>query len=184
MRALRLCCLPILAAGLLSGCAFSLPGIGGAGWAASADLRRETQEVAGLLADFRRVATLPADEARKEQQAAQAAFSREKETPREERERLHLALLLTAGIGGRDDARLAALLEESPSRTAPEDSPRHQLLVLLQRLASERARLQHDDQRRADARVREAQARADEIQRKLDALLSIEHNLRRRALKP
>ena len=138
------------------------------------DTRLEVLEVAALLAEFERVASVPPGEARHEHQAAITTFAENKS----EFNRLRLALVLAAGIGGHNDALLATLLEESVSRSEPPESARHQLVTLLQKLLADRSRQQREDQRRADTRVREAQAHAADLQKKLDALLQVERKFR------
>jgi hypothetical protein len=147
----------------------------------------EEQEVRGLLAEVPRLVVLGADEGKLEQQSASGALSH----GANDMARLRLALLLSLGVGGRNDVRLQALLDEPESRTAATDSPRQQVWNLLQRMNAERIRTHHEAQTRADARVREAelrvreaQARADELQKKLDALKSVERTLHKHPALP
>jgi hypothetical protein len=147
----------------------------------------EEQEVSALLAEVPRMILLSAEEAKQEQQAASLAMARGPN----EMARLRLALLLSLGVGGRNDVRLPGLLDDPESRTARSDSPRQQLWSLLQRMSAERLRVQRDAQIHADARIRdsdvrlrEAQARADDLQKKLDALKSVERTLNKRSRRP
>jgi hypothetical protein len=144
----------------------------------------EEQEVRALLAEVPRLTGLSPEEAKQEQQAVSLSLTR----GTNEIVRLRLALLLSLGVGGRNDVRLQALLDDPESRTAVYDSPRQQLWSLLQRMNGERLRLQHEAQihadarlRDSDARLREAQARADDLQKKLDALKSVERTLNKRS---
>jgi hypothetical protein len=123
---------------------------------------REGEEVMALLAYYRRLLAMPADDLRREYQTASQAFARDKA----ELTRFRLALLLAVpGVAWRDDERLLALLDGAASRTAATESPRHQFVLLLQKLVAERLR---------------EQRRADELQQKLDAMLRIERGLRER----
>jgi hypothetical protein len=144
----------------------------------------EEQEVRALLAGVPRLILLSAEEGKLEQQAAILALAK----GTNDMGRLRLALLLSLGVGGRNDVRLQTLLDEPESRTALSDSPRQQLWSLLQRMNAERQHALRDAQIHADARVRdidahlhEAQARADDLQKKLDALKSVERTLNKRS---
>lgn len=120
----------------------------------------ESEDVAALLAYNQRLLAASPDELRREYQAAQQAFSRD----RGEMNRLRLALLLLVpGVPWRDDVRLQGLLEGAGGRVGAAESPRRQFLALLQRLVAERQR---------------ELKRADELQQKLDAMLRIERSLR------
>jgi hypothetical protein len=147
----------------------------------------EEQEVRALLGEVPRLIVISAEEGKLEQQAASVALTKGPN----EIVRLRLALLLSLGVGGRNEVRLQALLDEPESRTAFYDSPRQQLWSLLHRMNAERLRLQREAQYHADARLRdsdgrlrEAQARADELQKKLDALKSVERTLNKRSRRP
>jgi hypothetical protein len=165
-----------------------------------AEAVHESQEVLEMLAYFQRVAAFPQDELRKEYNAVNAAFQREKADP----QRLRLALLLLVpGASFRDDAKLTGLLEGIASRPVAGDANSSQRLLAqaLLKLTNERLRLVREEQKRIEALPREdakraeeanAQARkleaqlndekrrGDELQKKLDALLSIERDLRNR----
>jgi hypothetical protein len=176
----------------LSACSMVLPkGFPGGANPPVAPFVLEEQEVRALFAELPRLAVLGAEEARQEQAAASALVAR---APGEAA-RLRLALVLTLGVGGRNEARLQALLDEADARSATSDSPRGQLWVMLQRVNGERLRAQHEAQVRGEARlearlheselrVREAQAHADELQKKLDALKSVERTLNKRPIRP
>ncbi len=153
-----------------------------------------------MLVYFQRIAALPQDELRKEYNAVNAAFQREKADP----QRLRLALLLLVpGASFRDDGKLTALLEGIASRpvTGDANSPQRLLAQTLLKVTNERLRQLREEQKRIEALPREdakraeeanAQARkleaqlndekrrGDELQKKLDALLSIERDLRNR----
>lgn len=165
-----------------------------------AEAVHESQEVLEMLAYFQRVAAFPQDELRKEYNAVNAAFQREKADP----QRLRLALLLLVpGASFRDDAKLTGLLEGIALRPVAGDANSSQRLLAqaLLKLTNERLRLVREEQKRIEALPREdakraeeanAQARkleaqlndekrrGDELQKKLDALLSIERDLRNR----
>jgi hypothetical protein len=99
------------------------------------------------------------------------------------------------GAAFRDDSRLLNLLETSPLRNAPAESPQRELLTLLHKLTAERVRVAglgkdeqrrmetqaKDEQKRLEQQVKEEQRRADELQSKLDALLAIDRELRQRS---
>lgn len=164
------------------------------------DSAQEALDVMELLAYYQRVSTLPQDELRKEYNAVSATFQREKT----DLHRLRLALLLAVpGTSLRDDAKLVGLLEGVASRPANGDngSPQRLLAQTLLKATNERMRLVREEQKRAEAlpredakRAEEANAlarkletqlsdekrRGDELQKKLDALLSIERDLRSR----
>lgn len=130
--------------------------------APATDHARENSEVSALLAYYQDLLDLPADDLKREYQTSSQSFSRE----RSELGRLRLSLLMCVpGAPWRDDAKLLALLDGAASRKAPPDSPRRQFVVLLQKLVSERQR---------------EQKRADELQQKLDSMLTIERALRER----
>jgi len=165
-----------------------------------AETTHELQEVLELLSYFQRVAALPQDELRKEYNAVNAVFLREKT----DAQRLRLALLLLVpGASFRDDAKLTGLLEGVASRpvTGDANSPQRLLAQTLLKMTNERLRQVREEQKRIEALPREdakraeeanAQARkleaqlndekrrGDELQKKLDALLSIERDLRNR----
>lgn len=157
----------IAAAAAVGGCALfpaaaPEPAAPAAVSAPSADYIKENAEVAALLAYYQDLLSMPPEELRREHQAIGQSFSRDGS----ELGRLRLALLMCVpGAAWRDDARLLALLDGAASRKAPPDSPRRQLVVLLQKLVAERQR---------------EQKRAEELQQKLDSMLTIERSLRGR----
>lgn len=130
--------------------------------APSADYVKENAEVSALLAYYQELIDLPAEELKREYSSISQAFAHD----RSELARLRLSLLMCVpGVSWRDDTKLLALLEGAASRKAPPDSPRRQFVVLLQKLVIERQR---------------EQKRADELQQKLDSMLTIERSLRGR----
>lgn len=161
----------------------------------------EIQEVIDLLSYFQRIVALPADELRKEYNAANTVFQRDKS----EQQRLRLALLLSVpGASFRDDAKLLGLLESVAPKSGNGDanSPQRQLAAILQKLNAERVRQIREEQKRAEQLPREdvkraeellalnrrlegqltdEKRRSDELQKKLDALLNIERDIRSRS---
>lgn len=130
-----------------------------------ADFSQESAEVAALLAYYQELLAMQPEELRREFQAVSQSFARE----RGELGRLRLALLMCVPTAPwRDDAKLLSLLDGALNRGMPPESPRRQFIVLLQRLVAERQR---------------EQRRADELQQKMDALLSIERSLHKRQAK-
>lgn len=156
------------AAAIVSGCALfpatppePVPAVASPS-APSADYVKENAEVSALLAYYQELIDLPAEELKREYSTISQAFAHD----RSELARLRLSLLMCVpGVSWRDDAKLLALLEGAASRKAPPDSPRRQFVVLLQKLVIERQR---------------EQKRADELQQKLDSMLTIERSLRGR----
>ena len=165
------------------------------------EIAQDNQEVIDLLGYFQRVTTLPPDELRKEYNAVNATFQRDKG----DLQRLRLVLLLSVpGASFRDDAKLAGLLETAMTRSGTGDAntPQRQLALVLQKLNSERMRQVREEQKRVEVlprddakRVEELNTqtkklegqladekrRSDELQKKLDALLTIERDLRSRS---
>ncbi len=163
------------------------------------EIAKDNLEVVELLGYFQRVSTLPQDELRKEYNAVGATFQRDKS----EAQRLRLALLLMVpGASFRDDAKLASLLETAVPRAGDASSPQRQLAWTLQKLNNERMRQVRDEQKRLELMPREdakrveelntqnkklegqladEKRRSDELQKKLDALLTIERDLRSRS---
>jgi hypothetical protein len=126
----------------------------------------EAQEVAELLDFHERIVALPAEEQRREYQAAQAAFDRQPG----DLQRLRLALLLTlARAPFRDDARALQLLAAMEPLPPGQASPRHDLAVLIQRLVAERQR-----------QLREEHRKVEDLQQKLDGLRAIDRETRQR----
>lgn len=166
----------VLIAALVAGCATPPPPEPSA---EQTEAAREAEEVLSLLAYYQRLLSMPPEELKREYQSANQAYGRD----RSEAARLKLAMLLSVpGAAWHDDARLVTLLEGAVSHPASGDSPRRQLVTLLQRVVLERSR----EAKRLEAQVKEEQKRADELQRraeelqqKLDAMLNIERNLQR-----
>jgi hypothetical protein len=167
--------LVLAAAGVMAGCALfpgltteaePAPTVAAEAPSAAAEQARESGEVAALLAYYQDLLGLPAEELRREYQQVSQGFSRD----RSELGRLRLVLLMCVpGAPWRDDVKLLALLEGSPSRKAAPESPRRQFVTLLQKLVAERQR---------------EQKRADELQQKLDSMIDIERKMRERQSKP
>lgn len=129
---------------------------------ANAARSKEAAEVIALLAYYQDVLSMSAEEQKREYQAVSHAYARD----RSELGRLRLALLMCLPAAPwRDDAKLQVLLDGATHRKASVDSPRSQFVLLLQKLAAEKLR---------------EQRRGDELQHKLDSLLSIERNMRGR----
>lgn len=164
---MRILWLAMLAA-LVAGCAGTLPS------------RTEAEEVAELLDRYHRLAGAPVEDQRKAVAAAQAAFDQ----TGGEFQRLHLGLLLSLPhASGREEARIVALL--APLDTAPgaQASPRRGLAALLARsarLALDRQRVAREEHRHLETGLRDEQRRNQELQQKLEALRSIDRDLRRR----
>lgn len=169
--------LPWLA--LLAGCAglprsgsdAAVTESGAPAWSAPAD------EVAGLLDYFHRLANAAPEEQRKALASAQAEFDEQAG----EAQRLRLALVLALPRAPwRDDGRLLALLAPLDPSAGQPSSPRRDLAGLLLRLVAERQRLAKDEQRRHETALRDEQRKSQELQQKLDALRSIDRDLRLR----
>ena len=143
----------------------------------------ESQEVAGMLANFERLATLKPEEQRREFNAAQAAHER---MPNDTT-RLNLALaLLLPRAPWRDDARVQSLLGGVEAAAGEQRSARHDLAQLLSRLVAERQRTQRDEQRKAEQfaqQLREEKRKAEEMQQKIESLRTIDREtyIRRKA---
>ncbi len=136
----------------------------------------ERHEIFELLAYFQRLLAMAPDELRREYHSVNQLFLKD----RSEQTRLRLALLLAVpGTGIHEDARLLALLEASGSRLAAPESPRRQLATVLSRHASERQKLLGQLQR-AEAQLKDELRRSEGLQRKLDALLTIDREMRSR----
>lgn len=164
----RLCCLvALLALTMLAGCA-NAPLFG----------PDEAQEVAGLLATYRRAATTGAEEQQRELAAAQAAH--EKAPTDVTRLGLALAMLLPH-VSSHDDARLQSLLNGVSAPQGERTSPRYDLAQSLLALIAERQRAQREDQRKQDQlarQLREEKRRSEEMQQKIESLRAIDRDLR------
>jgi outer membrane murein-binding lipoprotein Lpp len=143
----------------------------------------EAQEVAGMLADFERLATLKLDEQRREFNAAQAAHDRASN----DTTRLNLALaMLVPRVPWRDDARIQLLLGGIEAAPGGQRSARYDLAQLLLRLVGERQRTQRDEQRKAEQlthQLREERRKSEEMQQKIESLRTIDREtyIRRKA---
>lgn len=165
------------------------------------EIAQDNQEVVELLGYFQRVVTLPPDELRKEYNAVSATFLRDKS----DLQRLRLIMLLSVpGASFRDDAKLTGLLEAAAPRPGSGDASAAQrlLALVLQKLNNERLRQVREEQKRIEqlpredakrveelntqnrkleAQLADEKRRSDELQKKLDALLTIERDLRSRS---
>lgn len=165
------------------------------------EVREAERDVLELLAYFQRAVALPAEDLRKEYVSVSSTYQHDKS----ESQRLKLALLLSVpGASFRDDAKLSALLDTVPVKQATQETPPayRQFNMLLLKLHGERLRQVREEQKRVDAlpkedakriqdlkdqnkkleqQAAEQKARADELQKKLDAMLNIERELRNRA---
>lgn len=165
------------------------------------EVREAERDVLELLAYFQRAVALSAEDLRKEYVNTSNTYQHDKS----ESQRLKLVLLLSVpGASFRDDAKLSALLDAVPVKQATQEAPPayRQLNVLLQKLHGERLKQVREEQKRVDAlpkedakriedlkdqnkkleqQAAEQKARADELQKKLDAMLNIERELRNRA---
>ncbi len=150
------------------------------------DVDAERRQVESMLGDVPRLVSLGPDDARREQQTVSQAFV----SSESEADRLRLAMVLSLGVGGRNDLRLLTLLDEAACRDEPPESPLRQMWTLLEKLTLERLRLQREGQAKTEARLREtevrlreSQARADDLQQKLDALMNVERTMNKRSVK-
>lgn len=137
----------------------------------------EAHEVAGVLANYERMATLKAEEQRREFNAAQAAYDR----TANDTTRLNFALaMLLPRAPWRDDSRVQLLLgaiEQAPGKPR---SPRHDLAQLLLKQLSERQRAQRDEQRKVDQLViqlREERRKTEDMQQKIESLRAIDREM-------
>jgi len=162
----RLRSLPsLVAVVLMAGCAGSPPAPDAA------------HEVAGILANHERLATLKTEEQRREFNAARAAHER---TPNDTT-RLDLALaMLLPRAPWRDDARVQLLLSGIEAAPDQPHSARYDLAQLLLRLLSERQRTQRDEQRKADQlmiQLREERRKTEDMQQKIESLRAIDREM-------
>ena len=144
----------------------------------------EAREVARVLANYRRLATLKTEEQRREFNAAHLDHER----MANDTTRLNLAVtMLLPQVPWRDDARVQSLLGAIPTAPGEQPSARHDLAQLLLRLVAERQRVQRDDQRKADQlahQLREERRKIEEMQQKLESLRAIDRETRRRRKAP
>jgi hypothetical protein len=151
------------------------------------DYAGEARQVHAMLAEMPRLLALDADSARREQADAAKLFAAEDS----EANRLRLAWLMSLDIGGRNDVTLLSLVDETNAPPASPSSPLRQFRLMIRRYTLERIRGQRDALARGDAhqhdteaRLREAQTRADDLQQKLDALIEVDRTLNKRLTKP
>lgn len=144
----------------------------------------ESQEVAGMLANFERLATLKPEEQRSEFNAAQAAHER----TANDTTRLNLALaMLVPRAPWRDDTRVQSLLGGIEAAAGEQRSARHDLAQLLLRLVAERQRTQRDEQRKVEQlahQLREEKRKSEEMQQKIESLRTIDRETYKRKKTP
>ncbi len=162
----------ILAVMLIAGCASISPA------------PDEAQEVAAMLANHERLATLKIDEQRREFNAALAAH----EQAASDTTRLNLALaMLVPRAPWRDDARIQLLLGGIAATPGGQYSARHDLAQLLLRQVAERQRTQRDEQRKVEQlsqQLREEKRRSEELQQKIESLRTIDRETYKRKKTP
>ncbi|MGE5171542.1 MAG: hypothetical protein ACM3JC_14365 [Rudaea sp.] len=124
----------------------------------------EDQQMIALLADLQRYGTLPNDELRRELASATQALARQ----RTDVNRVRLAVLYTLVRQSPQDDQRALQLFENVAKSAAPDSPIRHLAAVLQIQVSERQRIVHDEQQKADAAIQ-----------KLEALRAMERSLLR-----
>jgi hypothetical protein len=123
----------------------------------------EDQQMIALLADLQRYNSLSADDVRREIGSATTALTRQ----RNDANRVRLAVLYTLSRTPQDDQR-ALLLFENVAKGNPGPTPIKLLAAVLEVQVAERQRA-----------VREEQARANDANRKLEALREMERALLR-----
>lgn len=161
--------------GFLLAIALLLAGCAGLGIPSLPGSEPEERQVIQLISYAQRVATMTAEQQRREYSASNQAFARDKDA----NSRMRLALLLaTAGASVHDAARAASLLEPM---AAPSDaaSPLRSLARLLYVQLNERA----SEQKRAN-QMREQLEALKEVERtmrqQLDALKEVERTIMER----
>ena len=144
----------------------------------------EGREMAGMLADYRRLTGLMLEEQRSEFNAAQAAY----ELTPTDATRLKLALtMLLPHAPWRDDARVLALLSVIEHAPSASQSTRYDFAQMLLLLLAERLQGQREEQRKIDQlihQLREERRKADEMQQKIESLRAIDRDTRMRRKKP
>jgi hypothetical protein len=144
----------------------------------------EAHEVAAMLANHERLASLKTEEQRREFNVARTAF----EHTANDTTRLNLALaMLLPHAPWHDDARVQWLLGGIEAPPGEQHSAHHDFAQLLLRLLSERQRAQRDEQRKADQLViqlREERRRNEELQQKIESLRDIDREMRTRRKAP
>jgi len=123
----------------------------------------EEQQLATLVADLNRYATLQEAELRREVGAVTAALNRQRSDPN----RIRLAVLYTMSRNPQDDQRALQLLE-TVAKGNPGSPSMKQLALVLQVQIAERVRA-----------VRDEQAKANDAIQKLEALRAMERSLLR-----
>jgi small-conductance mechanosensitive channel len=76
-------------------------------------------------------------------------------------------------------SKAPAPVESPDNAAAPPHTPEQLRINELERLLAEKQRQCLDDRRRQDALLKESQKKTDELQKKIDALLAIDRELRR-----
>ncbi len=133
----------------------------------------ETNEVAGLLANYDRVSALPADEQRREFNAAQATY----ENAPTDTARLNLALMiLLPRASWHDDRRVESLLAGIPAAADGRRSSRHDLAQLLLKIVAEREReAQRRDQLAQE--LRDERRKTEDLRQKIESLRAIDRDM-------
>jgi hypothetical protein len=158
------------------------------GCAAVPERLPERTQVENLLAYYHRLSSAALDVQRKEHLDAIAA----NDHAPDDGTRLRLALtLMLPGVPWRDDARVAQLLGAVDAASGGQSSPRHDFVVLIERMLQLRREEQkrcdqkvdtlREDKRRLEQRLevaREECKKAEVLQQKLDELRDIDRDLR------
>lgn len=125
-----------------------------------------TGDVESYLAYFRYASNLSNDDLKKEYNAVSQVYGKS----RSDDSRMQLALLLSLpGASFRDDARAQSLLKEVIANKANDDSPLKDFALLLS--------TQIVEHRKQEEKTKTEQARAEELEQKLEALKSIERSI-------
>lgn len=158
------------------------------GCAAVPERFSERTQVENLLAYYHRLSSAALDVQRKEYLDAVAA----NDHAPDDGTRLRLALtLMLPGAPWRDDARVAQLLGAVDNASGGQSSPRHDFVVLIEKMLQLRREEQkrcdqkvdalREDKRRLEQRLdvaREECKKAEVLQQKLDELRDIDRDLR------
>ncbi|MEW6314568.1 MAG: hypothetical protein AB1513_11110 [Pseudomonadota bacterium] len=137
--------------------------------AAGEEIPDDSETVAMLLAYFDTARKMSPPELARASERTRQAYTRENSTLL----RLQLALLLSMPQNPqRDDARVLALLEPQ----LKDSGSLHNFAMLLHAHVAEHKRL-NESAEALDAKTREEQKRADILQQKLDALITLERSL-------
>lgn len=148
----------------------------------------EDSQIVRLLDSYRQLADQPPEEQWRAYQEAQSAYDREPG----DLHRLQLALILSLPRAPwRNDARVLQLIETLAEEPADTATLQHGVATLLHKLVSERLRLLREEERKANSllarqqrQLQDERQRSDELQHKLDALLTIDRATRRRPAPP